>query len=60
MTDQTTALVPTSPEQAVIRLVLDGLTSGIAGISSDTGPARSPSRKKVKRVHHRKKAYRDL
>ena len=38
--------LPTGQEQAVIRLVLDGLGSGSAGVSSDTGPARPPGCKK--------------
>jgi hypothetical protein len=45
MTDKALTL-PTGQEQAVIRLVLDGLGSGIAGVSSDTGPALPPGYKK--------------
>jgi hypothetical protein len=49
MTD-TALTLPTGQEQAVIRLVLDGLGSGSAGVSGDTGPARPHGCKKVKRV----------
>lgn len=52
MTDQTTAIAPTGQVQVVIRLVLDGLgygSAGVTGVSGDIGPARPPGCKNLKR-----------